>query len=225
MTLNYTRTASGVLIAATLFASLVPFARAEETPLPLADPPAGVYKLDKAHTSITFRVSHLGFSMYTARFTRFDGELKFDPSKPAEMSVTATIDPKSLETDNTDPSYDFDAILQGKDWLDAAQFPEITFRSTTVEVTDEREATVTGDLTLHGVTKPVTLVVTYNGGYGSNAFDPGGARIGFSARGKLKRSEFGISLGIPPPGSNMGVGDDVEIIIETELQKPVAPAP
>jgi polyisoprenoid-binding protein YceI len=184
-------------------------------------PPAGGYFMDKAHTSVTFRVSHLGFSHYTARFASVDGRLKFDPAHPTAMSVEATIDPMSLAL-NTPPK-GFHEQLMGKGFFEAARFTAITFKSTKVVLTGPHQANVTGELTLHGVTKPVTLEVTYNGGYPPNAFDPGGARIGFSAHGVLKRSAFGMGAGIPAPGSNMGVGDDVEVLIETEFNsKPVA---
>jgi polyisoprenoid-binding protein YceI len=76
---------------------------------------------------------------------------------------------------------------------------------------------VTGDLTLHGVTLPVTLAVTYNGGYGATDFDPAGARIGFSVTGSLMRSAFGMGFGVPAPGTEFGVGDEVKIIIEAEF--------
>jgi polyisoprenoid-binding protein YceI len=171
--------------------------------------------MDKAHTSVIFRVSHLGFSRYTARFAKVDGRLRFNPAAPASMAVEATIDPKSLEL-NTPPA-GFHDQLMGKSWFNAAAFPAITFRSTSVALTGRNTAKVTGNLTLHGVTKPVTLDVTYNGGYPPNAMDPGGARVGFSAHGVLKRSAFGMGFGLPAPGSNMGVGDDVEVMIETEF--------
>lgn len=187
-------------------------------------PPAGTYAIDRAHTSVTFRVSHLGFSHYTARFSRIDGTLKFDPAHPAAMGVEAAIDPMSLELNA--PPKGFHEQLMGKGWFEAAQFPKMTFRSTKVDVTGANTARVTGNLTLHGVTKPVVLEVTYNGGYPPNAMDPGGARVGFSAHTVLKRSAFGISQGIPAPGSSMGVGDDVEVAIEAEFSggKPLAPA-
>jgi polyisoprenoid-binding protein YceI len=92
-------------------------------------------------------------------------------------------------------------------------------------MTAPNRAKVTGDLTLHGQTHPVTLDTTFNGGYAAMPHDPGGARIGFSARGSLKRSAFGISFGIPEPGSTMGVSDEVEIIIEAEFSKPGMPGP
>jgi polyisoprenoid-binding protein YceI len=181
--------------------------------------PAGLYKMDRAHTSVNFRVSHMGFSNYTARFTKVDGELNFDPANPAAMSVTARIDPASIQTNYPDKDYDFDADLRGKTFLDAAKFPQMTFKSTKVEPTGANTARVTGDLSMHGAAAPVVLDVTFNGGYAAMPMDPSGARIGFSAHGRLKRSAFGVSMGIPEPGSTMGVGDDVEIMIETEFTK------
>lgn len=185
--------------------------------------PAGAYALDKAHTSLIFRVSHLGFSNYTARFAKVDGKLNFDPANPAAMTVEAAIDPTSL--DISDPPKGFHDDLTGKAWLDAKAFPAITFKSTKVELTGANTADVTGDLSLHGITRPVKLAVTFNGGYAANAFD--GARIGFSAKGAFKRSDFGIGYGVPAPGTNMGVGDQVNVAIETEFGsgKPVAAAP
>ena len=101
----------------------------------------------------------------------------------------------------------------------------MTFTSTAVALTGADTADVTGDLTLHGVTRPITLAVTFNGGYGAFAMDPSGARIGFSATGKLNRSDFGIGFGVPAPGTTFGVGDEVQIIIETEFTNPDAPKP
>jgi len=193
---------------------------------PAPQPPAGVYTIDKAHTSVSFRVSHLGFSRYTARFGSVDGKLKFDTAHPAAMTVEAKIDPKSLQLNA--PPAGFHEQLMGKEFFDAVKFPAITFRSTGVRLTGPHAAKVTGNLTLHGVTKPVTLDVTYNGGYPANAMDPGGARIGFSAHGVFKRSAFGMGYGVPAAGSNMGVGDDVEVMIETEFsdgKPPPAKAP
>jgi polyisoprenoid-binding protein YceI len=176
-------------------------------------PPTGAYTLDKAHTSVTFRVSHLGFSRYTARFATVAGNLKFDPAAPAAMAVEATIDPASLQL-NAPPAGFREEIL-GKGWFNTAAFKAITFKSTKVTPTGKNTAKVTGNFTLHGVTRPVTLDVTYNGGWAANAFD--GNRIGFSAHGVFKRSAFGMGQGVPAPGSNMGVSDDVEVMIETEF--------
>ena len=196
---------------------------ADPMPEPVTTPlPSGVYKLDPAHASLLFRADHLGMSHYTARFTRFAAELELDPADAGSARLTATVDPGSLETDNRDPAYDFDAILQGPEWLDAARFPQITFRSTKVEPTGPNTALVTGELGLHGVTAPVTLETTFNGGYASFALDPSGSRIGFSAKGTLMRSAFGIAFGIPAEGSTIGVGDAVEIIIEAEFTRPAS---
>lgn len=182
--------------------------------------PAGTYTVDKAHASLIFRVSHLGFSNYTARFKRFDAELHFDPANLAAARLTATVDARSIETDFPDPAkIDFNAQLQNDKWLDTAKYPTMTFRSKRIEVTGSDAMQVVGDLTLHGVTHPVTLAVMYNGGYAGHPFDPH-ARIGFSAHGTLKRSDFGIAYGIPAPGTNFGVGDKVDVIIEAEFSGP-----
>jgi polyisoprenoid-binding protein YceI len=186
-------------------------------PASSAPVPAGAYTLDKAHASLVLRVNHLGFSNFTARFTRFDSQLQFDPASPAAASVKVTIDPRSIESDNA-PAGFLDS-LSGPQWLDAAKFPQMTFRSTQVERTGPKTLRIKGDLTLHGVTKPVTLNGTFNGGYAGHPMDPH-ARIGFSAQGSFKRADFGISYGIPAPGTTMGVSDDVNVIIEAEYSGP-----
>ncbi|HVY89797.1 MAG TPA: YceI family protein, partial [Hyphomonadaceae bacterium] len=163
--------------------------------------PAGEYTFDKAHTSLIFRVSHMGYSNFTAAISGIDGKLQFDPAKPGDSRIMATVDPNSLAFSN--PPKGFLEQIKGEEFLDAKKFPAITFTSTSVELTGPATAKVTGDLTLHGVTKPLTLDVTFNGGYGGMAQDPH-ARIGFSAKGSLKRSDYGVSFGIPTPGSNMG---------------------
>jgi polyisoprenoid-binding protein YceI len=197
-----------------------PAAAPAQTP---ADAPAGTYYMDMSHTSVNLRVSHLGLSHYTARFTKADGVLVFDPANPAAQSVTATIDAGSFQTNYPDAAkLDFDSQVE-KEFLAAASFPQITFKSTKVEPTGPNTAKVTGDLTLHGVTKPITLEATFNGGYKPNSFDPLGARVGFSAKGAFKRSDFGIAYGIPAPGTTMGVSDEVEVIIETEFTSKKAP--
>src|SRR5262245_341466 len=93
--------------------------------------PAGAYTLDKAHASLTFRVNHLGFSHYTARFKSFDAQLQFDPNNLAASSVTATVDPKSLDLDN--PPAGFLDELLGPQFFDTKQFPTMTFKSTKLE--------------------------------------------------------------------------------------------
>jgi len=127
------------------------------------------------------------------------------------------IDPRSIEADNA-PS-GFLQTLAGKDWLDADRFPDMTFRTKSVEVTGPGTFRVNGELTLHGVTRPLALEARYNGGYASHPYEPH-ARVGFSAQGKFKRSDFGVSYGIPAPGSIMGVSDEVQVTLESEFTGP-----
>ncbi len=187
--------------------------------------PAGDYKLDPLHSTLIFSVSHLGFSNYTAQFNKFSGDLKLDPANPGAAVLNATVDPTSLQVPA--PPAGFLDELKGDGWIDVAKFPQITFKSTGVAVTGKNAADVTGDLTLHGITKPITLQITYNGGYAGHVYEPN-ARIGFSAHGVFKRSDFGIVYGIPEPGSNIGVHDEVSVRIEAEFTGPPlkdAPAP
>ncbi len=182
--------------------------------------PAGNYKLDPAHASLIFKLSHMGYSMYTARFKKFDASLNFNPNDLATSTLTASVDATSLETDFPNPEIvDFNKELQADTWLGTAQYPTFTYRSTSIQMNSTRDGVVSGELTMRGVTKPVQLKVTFNGGYPGMAMDPN-ARIGFSASGFLLRSDFGITYGIPAPGSNMGVGDQIEVIIEAEFSGP-----
>ena len=179
--------------------------------------PAGAYALDKIHTSLVFRVSHLGFSTYTGRFTSVDAKLAFDPAKLAGSRLEVTIDPRSISADNA-PS-GFLEELAGKGWLDADRFPTMAYRSKSIELTGANTFRIRGELTLHGVTKPVDLDARYNGGYAGHPYEPR-ARIGFSATGRFKRSDFGVTYGIPAPGTTMGVSDDVDVVLETEFTGP-----
>ena len=100
--------------------------------MPSTDPvPKGVYSLDKAHASLTFRVSHLGFSTWTARFTRYDGKLEVDPARPAASSVEVTIDPRSISADNVPEGF-LETLATDDKWLDANEYPDIKFVSNRV---------------------------------------------------------------------------------------------
>ena len=206
------------LSASILALGLIAPGAAQDMPAPSPVVPAGEYKLDKSHATLTFVVNHLGFSNYHAQFISFDATMTFDPAKPAEAKLTATVDPNSLSVPH--PPEGFLKELTGPQFLDTAQFPEMKFVSTAIEVTGEKTGKVTGDFTLHGVTRPVTLDVTFNGGWaGIPGMDPH-TRAGFSATGTLKRSEFGIGYGVPPEGTNTGVSDEVQIVIEAEFTGP-----
>lgn len=217
-----------VLLAACSGGETIPAAPAREAEVvtPAAPDvsklPAGDYTIDPSHSTLTFKVNHLGFSNYTAQFRTFTAALKLDPANPEAASVRAEIDLASLSLPT--PPAGFVEELLGEQWLGAATTPKLMFESTSVTKTGPATADIVGNLTMKGVTKPVTLQATFNGGYEGHPMDPH-ARIGFSARGVLKRSDFGISLGIPAPGSTMGVFDDVSFEIETEFTGPALAIP
>ncbi len=167
---------------------------------------AGDYEIDPDHAALIFRVDHLGFSDFVGRFEKFDAVLDFDPDNPEAARIEAIIDIGSLDIANDE----FAGTLKGGQWLNAANFPEARFVSRSMEITGEKSGIVTGDLTLGGVTAPVQLTVTFNGG----ARDPlrsGAYVVGFSAAGSFDRTEFGIDRfsGI--------VGDEISIEIEAEF--------
>lgn len=180
--------------------------------------PAGLYKLDPSHASLVFRVNHLGFSQYTANFSTFDATLNFDPQSPETMGVEATIDVSSL-TLPTPPDGFLNELL-GADWFNATTYPEISYQSQEITKTGPTNVRVDGVMTMLGTTAPVSLDVTYIGGYaGYPPYDPN-ARIGFIAEGSLSRSDFGLAFGLPPEGSTMGVADLVTFRIDAEFTGP-----
>ncbi|MCC7304689.1 MAG: polyisoprenoid-binding protein [Alphaproteobacteria bacterium] len=162
------------------------------------------FLLDKPHTQILFFVDHLGFSKSSGEFLDYEGTIQFNEAEPAKSSVDVTIKTDSLDMGDAT----WDEHMKAAKYFNVAQFPTMTFKSTNVEVTGEKAANITGDLTLLGVTKPVTLAVVQHN-MGKHPMS-GKAATGFSATGKLKRSDFGMSEGIP------FVGDEVEIRIEAE---------
>jgi polyisoprenoid-binding protein YceI len=196
---------------------------AESAGPPAAAPPAGAYKLDKSHASLVLRANHMGFSTYTTRFSRFDADLTLDPRNLSASRVVTTIDASSFEMDAA-PQMCLD-IMKGPQMLDTAKFPQIVFKSEKIRMTGAKSMEISGTLTLHGVTRPTVLVATYNGGYdGMPNMDPQ-ARVGFSARGSFKRSDFGIAYGVPAPGTTLGVGDLIDFSIEAEFTGPPLATP
>ncbi len=178
------------------------------------------YKIDPTHASITWRVNHFGLSKYTARFKNFDATLTFNPADVAANSVEVTIDPASVETDypgdykagHADSPYASwnEDLAKNPQWFNAVAHPQITFKSTAATQSTPTTGTVTGDLTFLGVTKPVTLDVTYNG-VAQMPWAPNQDKIGFSAKTTLKRSDFGMGAYIP------NIADEVEVVIEAEF--------
>lgn len=172
-----------------------------------ASVPAGDYKLDPAHASLFFRINHLGYSTYVGRFERFDASLTGDPAAPESAIVTAVVDMTSLNIANPD----FAAELMGTEWLDAASFPQASFKTYGLKITGENEADISGDLTLKGKTQAVIIKAKLNG----SGYDRlrGADIVGFSATLPISRAAFGIDK-----YSGL-VTDDVIIEIEAEFVK------
>lgn len=168
---------------------------------------AGTYAVDPSHTQALFTVTHFGFSPYTGIFSDVSGTLDLQPSKPAESRLKVTIPVKSLYA----PSQHLMDSLKSDKWLDVAQFPEMTFTSTKVTPEGKDKAKVTGDLTLHGVTKPVTLDVTLVGA-GANPINKK-VTVGFEAKGTIKRSDFGVKTFVP------AISDEVHLVLNGAFER------
>lgn len=187
-----------------------PAMAAPSAPAAPADPSkaaAGTYKLDPRHTNIIWTISHLGFSNFIGRFDTAEGVLNYDPADPTKSTLKVTVDPNSISTNVPD----FAKELAGPEWINAAKGP-ITFTSTGAVKTSATTGKLTGDLTLNGVTKPVTFDVAFVGA-GDNPFSKAPA-IGFSGKTTIKRSDFGIVKYVP------NIGDDVTIQVESEFGLP-----
>ncbi len=170
------------------------------------------YTFDKAHTQILFFVDHLGFSMSQGEFLEYDGHIIFDQEKPENSSVEVDIKTASIDMDHDK----WNEHMKNEDFFHVEKYPSMIFKSTGIEVTGEKTAKITGDLTILDTTKPVVLDVVYNKS-GVHPFN-GKYVSGFSATAMLKRSEFGMTYGLP------GVGDDVEIRLEVEAFREEADA-
>ncbi|MFP1130846.1 YceI family protein [Asticcacaulis sp. W401b] len=184
------------LIAVALFAgSLTPAFAAPET-----------YALEATHTEVVFSWTHFGFSKPTAKFMNAVGTLVLDEAAPANSSVEVSF---AIDGLNTGVAA-LDEHLKKPDFFDAAKYPTATFKSTKVDVTGKDTANVTGNLTIHGVTKPVTLAVKLNK-IGANM--KGVKTAGFSATGQIKRSDFGMGAYVP------AVSDEIDLVITAEANK------
>jgi polyisoprenoid-binding protein YceI len=173
-----------------------------------AEVQAGTYKLDASHGKITWKVNHLGFSTYVGQFINVSADLTLDPANPSASTLTATV-PLADVAPNDDG---LKAHLQTPDFFNTAEFPTATFvaRSIVVDRENPTEADVIGDLTLHGVTRSVTMEVEFNqaGPSMGNTY-----KVGFDGEATIRRSEFGMSYGLP------AIGDEVELHIEGEFVK------
>jgi len=176
------------------------------------DDPAGVqpgtYAIEPTHTRVLFAVDHFGVSTWYGDFTHVSGTLKLDPKTPAASQVEVSVPTDSLSTTNIA----LDGTLKGPDWFDVAKFPTMTFRSTRVTVTGPGQASIEGELTLHGVTKPIVLEARFKGAATPNAIIKA-YMVGFDLRGRIKRSDFGI-------GRYLGtISNDVDLIISAPFER------
>lgn len=165
------------------------------------------YKLDPAHLSVHFIVNHLGYSNLIGRFNEVDGEIAFDRDALENSKLAVIVDTSSIDTNHAKR----DDHLRSPDFLNAKEFPQMTFTAARIDKTGENTGKLVGDLTLLGVTKPVMLEVTFN----KDAPNPMSKMdtLGFSARGSFSRTDFGMKYGAP------NIGDEVQLLIEAEAVK------
>lgn len=174
------------------------------------------WQLDPAHSSIGFAVRHLVVSKVRGRFTEWEGHVAFDPDAPQRSSVDVRIQAASVTTAEAQR----DAHLRSADFLDVEVYPELTFKSHEVHTIGDGKLRIIGPLTLHGVTRDVSLEVEYLG----RTKDPwGGERAGFSAKASIDRRDFGLNFNQVLEAGGVLVGDRVDIQIDIEaVRKAVA---
>ena len=167
---------------------------------------SGSYVLDPAHGKITWSVDHMGFSTYVGQFTDVAATLDLDVRNPSASTLSATIDTDSVGTLNDQ----LDSHLRTADFLDTANFPQAQFAATSIQLIDRDSAAITGNLTLRGVTRPVTIEADFNQA-GINPVDQK-YTLGFDGEATIKRSDFGIIYGLPM------LGDEVTLTLEAEFK-------
>jgi polyisoprenoid-binding protein YceI len=175
--------------------------------------PTGVttWKIDPTHTHVEFAVKHMMITTVKGRFSGVTGEIRLDEAQLASSKVDIEIDAATIDTRDSQR----DTHLRSGDFFDVEQYPKITFRSTSVEGTLE-SFKLNGELTIRGVSRPITLDVTHEG----RGKDPwGGERIGFTATGKLNRKEFGLNWNAALETGGFLVGEDVKITLDVEAVK------
>jgi polyisoprenoid-binding protein YceI len=173
---------------------------------------AAEYQIDSTHSSVVFKVKHLAISSVPGRFGEVSGKFSFDPAKIEASKAEATISVTSINTMDAKR----DDHLKSPDFLDAPKFPTISFKTNKVEKVSDSAFKAHGDLTIHGVTKPVTLDVTYGG----SAKDPWGKeRAAFEAKTVINRKDFGLTWNKTIETGGLVVGDDVSITLEIEGMK------
>lgn len=166
---------------------------------------AGQYRMDPQHTTVLFKIQHLGLSTYVGRFNHSSASLDFDPRQMANARLEALVDMASIDVNNSGLA----DSLRGDTWLDTDRYPEAHFTTLSVQPLSDNTFDFTGNLDWHGVVKPVTLTATFHGG--ATNLLTGYYTLGFSAAGQIKRSDFGVDSYIPL------VGDEVKLEIFAEF--------
>lgn len=170
------------------------------------------WQLDTTHSGVHFSVRHLMVSKVRGSFSKYSVDLAFDPANPAAGKVDVTIDASSIDTKEEKR----DGHLRSPDFFDTEKYPQITFKSTSVEAKDAENLVVHGDLSIHGVTKSVALAVEFAGA----TKDPwGNTKAGFSAHTTINRKDFGLGWNQALEAGGVLVGEKVEIHIDLELVK------
>lgn len=172
------------------------------------DVPAGTYVNDPTHTNVLWKLPHFGLSTYIGRFNSISATLQLDSKNPAQSTLEVTVDPKSVDTNYPDES--FDEEIASEKFLNAGEHPEITFVSKSIEITGENTGTVTGDLTLNGQTHEETMEITFNSSLNPHPMTKKPA-VGFSGEMTIDRTKYGVDEFAGP------VGTDVELEIEAEF--------
>jgi polyisoprenoid-binding protein YceI len=216
---------AALLFCAACGAPPAPEARSEpaQQAIPI-EAPSGEYALDKNHASLVLRANHFGLSHYTLRFTDLDATLNFNAEDPAQSTLVATARANSIETEFPGDG-NFNGELQNSEWFDATAHPVIRFTSTNIERTGPNTGRITGDLEIRGQTHPATFDITYNRSYAQHPMGAPRALIGFSARGAVLRSQYGMNVLQPPAGTDIGVSDAVDVIVEAEFTRPLEDGP
>jgi polyisoprenoid-binding protein YceI len=174
------------------------------------------WEIDPVHSQVTFSVRHLVVSTVKGQFKVISGQLHIDEQNPANSSVEAQVDVASIDTRDKNR----DGHLQSPDFFDAVQYPTITFKSTKVEPLGGKEYSVTGDLTLHGVSKPVTFKAEYAG----QGKSPYGFQVaGLTATTKISRKDWGLNWNVALEAGGFMVSDEVKIEIDLEAAYKGAP--
>ncbi len=167
----------------------------------------GEYQLDKSHSTVLFKIDHMGFSKFVGRFNHFESTLNFDPENFENSTLEAVVDMTTVDVNNEK----FERALKGRFWFDTENYPQAYFKTVSATKTNDQEVVFQGELTFLGKTQIIDVIVHVNGA--ANNLLTGKYTLGFSAEARFLRSDFGLDRYIPT------VGDEVELEIHAEFQR------